>query len=115
MKLYSYILARDYGFSPNPFYGCCTLATCKTQIRKMAQIGDWVIGTGASTKYHFTGRLIYAMKVNEVMSFDEILAQIARVTPDEIKVLANTILPRPSTLALVGPFKSASKFEKVIA
>ena len=51
----------------------------------------------------------------EVMSFDEILAQIDRVTPDEIKVLASTILPRPSTLALVGPFKSASKFEKVIA
>ncbi len=51
----------------------------------------------------------------EVMSFDEILAQIARVTPDEIKSIAGTILPRPSTLALVGPFKSASKFEKVIA
>ena len=51
----------------------------------------------------------------EVMSFDEILAQIARVTPDEIKTIASTILPRPSTLALVGPFKSATKFEKVIA
>jgi predicted Zn-dependent peptidase len=51
----------------------------------------------------------------EVMSFDEILAQIARVTPDEIKAIASTILPRPSTLALVGPFKSATKFEKVIA
>ena len=50
----------------------------------------------------------------EVMSFDEILDQIARVTPDEIKTIANTILPRPSTLALIGPFKSASKFEKVI-
>ncbi|HEY4898959.1 MAG TPA: pitrilysin family protein [Candidatus Nanopelagicaceae bacterium] len=50
----------------------------------------------------------------EVMSFDEILTQIARVTPDEIKTIANTILLRPSTLALIGPFKSASKFEKVI-
>jgi predicted Zn-dependent peptidase len=51
----------------------------------------------------------------EVMSFDEILAQIDRVTPDEIQAIASAILPRPSTLALVGPFKSASKFEKVIA
>ena len=51
----------------------------------------------------------------EVMSFDEILNKIASVTPDEIKAIASTILPRPSTLALVGPFKSATKFEKVIA
>jgi len=49
------------------------------------------------------------------MSFDEILNKIAQVTPDEIKAIASTILPRPSTLALVGPFKSATKFEKVIA
>ena len=51
----------------------------------------------------------------EVTSFDEILKKISEVTPDEIKAIASTILPRPSTLALVGPFKSATKFEKVIA
>jgi len=51
----------------------------------------------------------------EVMGFDEILNKIAQVTPDEIKAIASTILPRPSTLALVGPFKSVTKFEKVIA
>jgi predicted Zn-dependent peptidase len=51
----------------------------------------------------------------EVMSFDEILKKISEVTTDDIKAIANTILPRPSTLALVGPFKSATKFEKVIA
>lgn len=51
----------------------------------------------------------------EIMSFDEILEKIAQVTPDQVKAIASTILPRPSTLALVGPFKSASKFERVIA
>ena len=51
----------------------------------------------------------------EVMSFDDILSHVARVTPDEIKAIASKLLPKPSTLALVGPFKSASKFEKVIA
>ena len=51
----------------------------------------------------------------EIMGFDEILQKISDVTPDEIKAIAHTILPRPSTLALVGPFKSATKFEKVIA
>ncbi len=51
----------------------------------------------------------------EIMSFDEILNRISRVTPDEIKQIASELLPKPSTLAIVGPFKSATKFEKVIA
>lgn len=70
MKLFSYIVARDFGFAPNPFYGFCTLATCKPRVRKHASIGDWVIGTGAVTKYKLAGHLIYAMKVEEIMDFD---------------------------------------------
>ena len=70
MKIYSYIVARDYGFAPNPFFGFCTLATCKPKIRKRASIGDWIIGTGAKKKYHFAGRLIYAMQVDETLNFE---------------------------------------------
>ncbi len=70
MRLFSYIVARDYGFAPNPFYGVCTLATCKPMIRLTADEDDWVIGTGARTKYNFSGRLIFAMKVEEIIDFD---------------------------------------------
>ncbi len=70
MKLFSYVLARDYGFAPNPFFGICTLATCKPRIRSTAKIGDWVIGTGSS-EHHRTGFLVYAMRVDETMSFNE--------------------------------------------
>ncbi|WP_434345580.1 hypothetical protein ACN6A1_26700 [Myxococcus virescens] len=70
MKLYSYIVARDFGFAPNPFHGFCTLATCKPRIRSGAGVGDWIIGTGAKKKYKFAGRLIYAMQVSEVLDFD---------------------------------------------
>ncbi|WP_437296057.1 hypothetical protein [Sorangium sp. So ce426] len=70
MKLYSYIVARDYGFAPNPFYGFCTLATCKPRIRAGASAGDWIIGTGAKSRYDLAGRLIYAMQVGEVLDFD---------------------------------------------
>lgn len=69
MKLYSYIVARDYGFAPNPFYGFCTLATCKPDIRGKAAVGDWIVGTGAVKKYKYSSRLIFAMQVNEVMDF----------------------------------------------
>ena len=70
MKLFTYIVARDFGFAPNPFYRYCTLATCKPQIRSSASIGDWVVGTGAKGEYNLVGYLIYAMKVDEVMDFD---------------------------------------------
>ena len=70
MKLYSYIVKRDFGFAPNPFPGYCTLAPCKPRIRSVAVVGDWIVGTGSATKYRYSGRLIYAMQVNEVMDFD---------------------------------------------
>lgn len=70
MKLFSYVVARDYGFAPNPFYGWCTLATCKPKIRKAAGVGDWVIGTGAKGKYGLAGHLIFAMRVEETCDFD---------------------------------------------
>ena len=70
MRLYSYIIARDYGFAPNPFYGACTLATCKPEIRKHCAVGDWVMGTGSRQEQR-AGCLVYIMNVSEVMSFDD--------------------------------------------
>lgn len=70
MVLYSYVIARDYGFAPNPFHGYCTLATCKPVIRRVAQVGDWIIGTG-SARYNRSGQLICAMRVTKAMSFDD--------------------------------------------
>ena len=70
VKLYSYIVARDFGFAPNPFYGFCTLATCKPRIRKTAGVGDWIIGTGSKANQR-NGYLVYAMCVTETMSFND--------------------------------------------
>lgn len=50
----------------------------------------------------------------EVMSFDEILKRVAAVTHDEIREIAGELLTVSPTLAVVGPFKSTGKFEKVI-
>ena len=70
MRLFSYVVARDYGFAPNPFFGICTLATCKPKIRKKASVGDWIIGTGSKPKGR-RGYLVYAMCVTETMTFNE--------------------------------------------
>ena len=69
MRLYSYVVRRDFGFAPNPFHGFCTLATCKPDIRKTANIGDWIIGTGSKSKKR-DGHIVYGMRVTETMSFD---------------------------------------------
>ncbi|MBC6697349.1 Nmad2 family putative nucleotide modification protein [Hymenobacter puniceus] len=47
MALYSYVLRFDTGDAPNPYGGVCTLAVCKPAIRRTAQIGDWILGTGS--------------------------------------------------------------------
>jgi hypothetical protein len=68
-KVYIYVVARDFGFAPNPFHGVCTLATCKPAIRRTASVGDWIVGM-AGTKLKAVGRCVFAMRVTETMSFD---------------------------------------------
>lgn len=69
-KIYVYVVARDFGFAPNPFHGVCTLATCKPKIRKVASVGDWVVGMGGA-KLDAIGRCIYFMRVSGALSFNE--------------------------------------------
>lgn len=70
ISTYIYVVDRDFGFAPNPFHGCCTLATCKADIRARARTGDWVLGMGG-TRLKATGRCVYAMRVGETLSFDQ--------------------------------------------
>ncbi|MFJ1521798.1 hypothetical protein ACG59Z_18255 [Acinetobacter sp. ABJ_C1_1] len=70
MKIISYVVRRDYGFAPNPFFEYCTLATCKPDIRKSAVVGDWIIGT-SSISTGSLNKLIFAMKVTEKLTFNE--------------------------------------------
>ena len=70
MKFKSYIVARDYGFAPNPFGKYCTLACCKQKIRLNLNVGDWVFGTGSKAN-NLNGKLIFAMNVTEKLNFQQ--------------------------------------------
>jgi hypothetical protein len=77
-KLFSYVVEHDRGFAPNPFGGMCTLAKCKHRNNKrniveMAEIGDWIAGTGGAdlSKSAGHGKLIYAMRVDKKISLAE--------------------------------------------
>jgi len=68
--MHSYVVARDFGFAPNPFFGVCTLATCKPRLRSVAQIGDWIIGLG-SKKRNREKNFVYVMRVTGAMTFNQ--------------------------------------------
>ncbi|MFQ5564594.1 MAG: hypothetical protein ACE5FO_13620, partial [Parvularculaceae bacterium] len=69
MRLYLYVIEHDKGFAPNPFFGACTLAACKPQIRETAVIGDIIAGFGSKPSGLF-GRVTYWMRVEEILTFD---------------------------------------------
>jgi predicted Zn-dependent peptidase len=50
----------------------------------------------------------------QVTGFDDILKSISRVNEQDIQEIASAFLTKTPTLALVGPFKNTSKFEKVL-
>ena len=68
-SLRSYVVRYDSGFAPNPFWGHCTLATCKPQIRGSTQLNDWIVGTGSNSQnIRRGGKLVYAMRITEIIS-----------------------------------------------
>lgn len=69
-SVFVYVVARDFGFAPNPFHGFCTLACCKPRIRSVAQTGDWVIGI-AGGELAQPGQCIFGMLVTETLTFNE--------------------------------------------
>lgn len=66
MKLFSYIVTHDTGFSPNPFWGCCTLADCKPAIRRTAEVDDWIVGLSPKDRGN---RVVFAMEVDEILDY----------------------------------------------
>nr|WP_198999685.1 hypothetical protein [Flavobacterium sp. ASV13] len=77
-RLFSYVLRYDDGAAPNPFWGICTLAICKPDIRRTANVGDWIIGTGSKNSrlkdgntYDLSDSVVYAMKVTEKLSLED--------------------------------------------
>lgn len=71
--LYTYCIPFDDGAAPNPFWGICTLVICKPVIRRVAKIGDWIVGTGSKNSPigDKSKHVVYAMKVTNKMTLEE--------------------------------------------
>lgn len=72
-SLFSYCIRYDGGAAPNPFWGICSLVICKPVIRRIANVGDWIVATGSkhSPIGDCSGQVVYTMKVTRVMSMRE--------------------------------------------
>lgn len=92
LRLYTYCLRWDDGAAPNPFWGICTLVICKLRIRKHARRGDWIVGTGPrwSKAGDLSGRLVYAMRVEEVLTMRDYDAWANTDSPKKIPDWNNT-------------------------
>ena len=92
-KLFSYVIMFDAGAAPNPFWGYCSLTICKPVIRRTASVGDWILGFGATRVEvkgkgykSYSGYLVYAMKVSEVLSLREYNEFCLSHLPDKVPV-----------------------------
>jgi hypothetical protein len=80
--LFSYVVDHDLGFAPNPFGDYCTLVHCKfggktgrRNVVELANVDDWVIGTGGKSKDSAGhGRIIYLMRVGQKLPFRKYLS-----------------------------------------
>ncbi|GAH33906.1 unnamed protein product [marine sediment metagenome] len=85
-RLFSYTVRVDDGAAPNPFGGMCSLAICKPGIRRVAEVGDWIAGLGAKNapSGDLSGHLVYAMRVERVMTLAEYDQQAPENWPSRI-------------------------------
>ncbi|WNG13913.1 hypothetical protein [Cystobacter fuscus] len=84
--LFSYCIPIDDGAAPNPFWGVCTLVICKPAIRRVAQVGDWIVGTGSrrSPIGDVATKVVYAMCVTEKLTMQAYNAWTRQKLPEKI-------------------------------
>lgn len=89
--LYSYVVDHDHGFAPNPYHGICTLVHCKfgghggkRNIVEMVKVGDWILGSGGvSAESAGNGKIVFLMRVDEKLSFDNYLQDVRFIGRDD--------------------------------
>jgi len=72
--LHSYKMTFDTGFAPNPYWEVLSLATCRPDIRRLANVKDWIAGfTSRTLCGDDPGKenLVYLMQVTEKIPFEE--------------------------------------------
>lgn len=93
-RLFTYTIPVDDGAAPNPFHGMCSLAICKPVIRRAAKPDDWIAGLGSKNapSGDLSGHLVYAMRVEEVISLREYDINASTHWPHRIPNVQSAVL-----------------------
>jgi hypothetical protein len=93
-----YKMTHDTGFAPNHYNGTLTLATCKEYIRRSAKAGEWIGGTTSQSPHAGSTnvgeeKLIFLMKVTEIITFADYWERYPERKPDHIIMGDNIYRP----------------------
>lgn len=107
--LFSYCIRYDIGSAPNPFWGLCTLAICKPLIRRSANVGDWVVGTGSALSPigDISDKVVYAMLVTQKMTMADYDRFTRSELPRKVPLMTSTD-PRRRSGDLIYDFSTST-------
>ena len=74
LVLRSYKMTTDCGFAPNPRHGVLSLACCKSDLRRVAVVGEWIAGftsKGLNNDPVGAERLVFLVRVGEIIPRNE--------------------------------------------
>ena len=97
LTLRSYKMTHDNGFAPNISGDILSIATCKPQIRRVCEIGEWIAGFSSQKLDNSQvgqEKLIYLAKVSERISFAEFWDRFTQKRPDKDKNGDNIYKPK---------------------
>lgn len=94
--LFSYTIPFDDGAAPNPYWGILTLAICKPVIRRVANIGDWIVATGSKNSPigDIQHSIVYLMKITNKLSLEDYDNFCKKELPQKIPDIKNSDLRR---------------------
>ena len=99
LTLRSYKMTHDNRFAPNISGDILSIATCKPQIRRVCEIGEWIAGFSSQKLDNSQvgqEKLLYLAKVSEKISFAEFWDRFAQKRPDKDKNGDNIYKPKGS-------------------
>lgn len=86
LTLRSYKMMHDNGFAPNVSGDILSIATCKPQIRRVCEIGEWIAGFSSKELDNSqvgAEKLQYLAKVSDRISFAEFWDRFVDKRPDK--------------------------------
>jgi len=114
MRLFSYCIPVDDGAAPNPFWGTCTLTICKPVIRRVAEIGDWIIATGSKNSPigDISKKVVYIMEVTNKLTLRDYDKYCEKNLPGKIPDIRNNDYQRKAGDCIYHYSKEGKLFQR---